>query len=81
MGVTAENVAERHGSTREAQDAFAAAVELLPCVGRDAGRRRESVHRNDRLGLHDHRDLGHEHEELQGLAKALGVPRRARPET
>jgi acetyl-CoA C-acetyltransferase len=43
MGITAENVAERYGITREAQDAFAAASQQKCEAARKAGRFAEEI--------------------------------------
>ncbi|WP_313085150.1 acetyl-CoA C-acetyltransferase [Pseudomonas sp.] len=43
MGITAENLVDRYGITREAQDAFAAASQQKACAAIEAGRFREEI--------------------------------------
>ncbi len=43
MGITAENLVEQYGVTREAQDAFAAASQQKACAAIEAGRFREEI--------------------------------------
>ncbi len=43
MGITAENLVDRYGVTREAQDAFAAASQQKACAAIEAGRFREEI--------------------------------------
>ncbi len=43
MGITAENLVEQYGVTREAQDAFAASSQQKACAAIEAGRFREEI--------------------------------------